>query len=48
MSRWLVVRYFLVGLYVGLATAAGFVWFFLYSPVRPPLMLTCHWLGVPV
>lgn len=41
VSRWLVVRYFLVGLYVGLATAAGFIWFFLYSPVRsPPTCIT--------
>eukprot|EP00208_Stichococcus_sp_RCC1054_P004292 CAMPEP_0206141516 /NCGR_PEP_ID=MMETSP1473-20131121/13205_1 /ASSEMBLY_ACC=CAM_ASM_001109 /TAXON_ID=1461547 /ORGANISM="Stichococcus sp, Strain RCC1054" /LENGTH=1055 /DNA_ID=CAMNT_0053536117 /DNA_START=143 /DNA_END=3310 /DNA_ORIENTATION=+ len=37
VSRWLVVRYFLVGLYVGLATAAGFIWFFLYSPTGPKI-----------
>ena len=34
VNRWLVMRYVLVGLYVGLATAAGFVWWFLFSPVR--------------
>ena len=34
VNRWLVVRYVVVGLYVGLATAAGFVWWYLFSPVR--------------
>ena len=34
VNRWLVVRYVVVGLYVGVATAAGFIWFFLYSEVR--------------
>lgn len=34
VSRWLVVRYLVVGLYVGVATAAGFVWYFLWSQVR--------------
>ncbi len=29
-----VVRYIVVGLYVGLATAAGFVWWYLFSSVR--------------
>ena len=37
VNRWLVVRYVLVGLYVGLATAMGFVWWFLWSPVRTGL-----------
>ena len=36
VNRWLVVRYVVVGLYVGLATAAGFVWWYLFSPVRDP------------
>lgn len=34
VTRWLIVRYMVVGAYVGLATAAGFVWFYLMSPVR--------------
>jgi len=34
VTRWLIVRYVVVGAYVGLATAAGFVWYFLLSPVR--------------
>ena len=29
-----VVRYVVVGLYVGLVTAAGFVWWYLFSSVR--------------
>lgn len=33
VNRWLIVRYVVVGLYVGVATAAGFIWFFLFSSV---------------
>lgn len=35
VSRWLIIRYFLIGLYVGFATAAGFAWHFMYSPDGP-------------
>lgn len=41
VNRWLVVRYLVVGLYVGLATAAGFVWFFCVSAVRPASIAEC-------
>lgn len=34
VTRWLIVRYLVVGAYVGLATAAGFVWWYLLAPVR--------------
>ena len=30
VNGWLFVRYLVVGLYVGLATAAGFIWWFLW------------------
>jgi len=39
VNRWLVVRYVVVGLYVGLATAAGFVWWYLFSSVRDAYIL---------
>ena len=31
VNGWLFVRYLIVGLYVGLATATGFVWWFIWS-----------------
>ncbi|EEF52265.1 cation-transporting atpase, putative [Ricinus communis] len=37
VSGWLFFRYLVIGAYVGLATVAGFVWWFLYSQSGPKL-----------
>lgn len=37
VSGWLFFRYLVIGAYVGLATVAGFVWWFLYSDSGPKL-----------
>ena len=34
VNGWLFVRYAVIGTYVGLATVAGFVWWFLYDQAR--------------
>ncbi|XP_047981174.1 calcium-transporting ATPase 3, endoplasmic reticulum-type [Salvia hispanica] len=40
VSGWLFFRYLVIGVYVGLATIAGFVWWFLYSDNGPKLSYT--------
>ncbi|KZV54526.1 calcium-transporting ATPase 3, endoplasmic reticulum-type-like [Dorcoceras hygrometricum] len=40
VSGWLFFRYLVIGVYVGLATIAGFVWWFLYSDNGPKLPYT--------
>ncbi|XP_047324737.1 calcium-transporting ATPase 3, endoplasmic reticulum-type [Impatiens glandulifera] len=49
VSGWLFFRYLVVGAYVGLATVAGFVWWFVYADNGPKLPYvelmnfdTCH------
>ncbi|KAK1322635.1 Calcium-transporting ATPase 3, endoplasmic reticulum-type [Acorus calamus] len=37
VSSWLFFRYLVVGAYVGLATIAGFIWWFVYSDSGPKL-----------
>ncbi|KAL9386067.1 hypothetical protein Peur_023077 [Populus x canadensis] len=37
VSGWLFFRYLVIGAYVGLATVAGFVWWFVYSDTGPKL-----------
>lgn len=37
VSGWLFFRYLVIGAYVGLATVAGFIWWFLYSQDGPKL-----------
>ncbi|XP_065881154.1 calcium-transporting ATPase 3, endoplasmic reticulum-type isoform X1 [Euphorbia lathyris] len=37
VSGWLFFRYLVIGAYVGLATVAGFMWWFLYSDTGPKL-----------
>ncbi|XP_010999893.1 PREDICTED: calcium-transporting ATPase 3, endoplasmic reticulum-type [Populus euphratica] len=37
VSGWLFFRYLVIGAYVGLATVAGFVWWFVYSDMGPKL-----------
>ncbi|KAF2309624.1 hypothetical protein GH714_004329 [Hevea brasiliensis] len=37
VSGWLFFRYLVIGAYVGLATVAGFVWWFVYSDSGPKL-----------
>ncbi|XP_042006440.1 calcium-transporting ATPase 3, endoplasmic reticulum-type-like [Salvia splendens] len=40
VSGWLFFRYLVIGVYVGLATVAGFVWWFIYSDNGPKLSYT--------
>ncbi|KAI3460140.1 hypothetical protein Pfo_016803 [Paulownia fortunei] len=40
VTGWLFFRYLVIGVYVGLATIAGFVWWFLYSDNGPKLPYT--------
>ncbi|XP_050366584.1 calcium-transporting ATPase 3, endoplasmic reticulum-type [Argentina anserina] len=40
VSGWLFFRYLVIGAYVGLATVAGFIWWFLYSDTGPKLPYT--------
>ncbi|CAM8935987.1 unnamed protein product [Rhodiola kirilowii] len=40
VSGWLFFRYLVIGAYVGLATIAGFIWWFLYSETGPKLPYT--------
>ncbi|XP_010544013.1 PREDICTED: calcium-transporting ATPase 3, endoplasmic reticulum-type [Tarenaya hassleriana] len=37
VTGWLFFRYLVIGVYVGLATVAGFVWWFIYSDSGPKL-----------
>lgn len=40
VTGWLFFRYLVIGVYVGLATIAGYVWWFLYSDNGPKLPYT--------
>ncbi|TYH17865.1 hypothetical protein ES288_A05G225000v1 [Gossypium darwinii] len=40
VSGWLFFRYLVIGAYVGLATVAGFIWWFIYSETGPKLPYT--------
>ncbi|CAO2817705.1 unnamed protein product [Amaranthus hypochondriacus] len=49
VTGWLFFRYVVIGAYVGLATVAGFIWWFLYADTGPRLSYselmnfdTCH------
>ncbi|KAL8172054.1 hypothetical protein V2J09_023858 [Rumex salicifolius] len=49
VTGWLFFRYLVIGVYVGLATVAGFIWWFVYSDSGPKLPYselmnfdTCH------
>lgn len=37
VTGWLFLRYMVIGAYVGLATIAGFIWWFVYSDTGPKL-----------
>ncbi|XP_024962433.1 calcium-transporting ATPase 3, endoplasmic reticulum-type isoform X2 [Cynara cardunculus var. scolymus] len=37
VSGWLFFRYLVIGAYVGLATVAGFIWWFIYSDTGPKI-----------
>ncbi|XXQ38573.1 Calcium-transporting ATPase [Plasmodiophora brassicae] len=39
VSSWHMTRYVVIGSYIGLATIAGFVWWFLYAPSGPQITL---------
>lgn len=38
VNRWLIVRYMVVGVYVGCVTVAGFAWWYMYYAVSPLLL----------
>ncbi|KAG1678953.1 hypothetical protein FOA52_013016 [Chlamydomonas sp. UWO 241] len=40
VNGWLFMRYLVIGLYVGIATAAGFLWWFLTADAGPHLTFT--------
>ncbi|KAI3758567.1 hypothetical protein L6452_06134 [Arctium lappa] len=40
VSGWLFFRYLVIGAYVGLATVAGFIWWFIYSDTGPKIPYT--------
>ena len=42
VNRWLAVRYLVIGLYVGVATVAGSVWWHLYYQVGSMLRCLSH------
>lgn len=45
VTRWLILRYLIIGLYVGLATLMGYAWSFLYYSKGPKItfhQLVCH------
>ena len=35
VNKWLIVRYMVVGVYVGCVTVAGFAWWYMYYAVSP-------------
>jgi len=37
VNGWLFMRYVIVGIYVGLATVGGFIWWFLWNPAGPQM-----------
>lgn len=37
ISGWLFFRYMVIGIYVGLATVAGYAWWFMYNPEGPQI-----------
>lgn len=37
ISGWLFFRYMVIGVYVGLATVAGYAWWFMYNPEGPQI-----------
>ena len=47
VSGWLLARYLLVGAYVGAATAAAFVWWFVWAPAGPRAPLTAPTWSAP-
>ena len=40
ISGWLFFRYLVIGIYVGLATVAGYAWWFMYNPEGPQITFT--------
>ena len=43
VNKWLIVRYMVVGVYVGCVTVAGFAWWYMYYSVS--LLFCCHRLS---
>lgn len=39
VSRWLLLRYCIIGAYVGLATVAGYAWWYMYASEGPKITL---------
>ncbi len=44
IGGWLFFRYLIIGTYVGLATVAGYAWWFMYNPEGPQITFSqlCH------
>ena len=40
INRWMFFRYVVIGLYVGIGTVGGFIWWFLYAPNGPHITWT--------
>lgn len=40
IGGWLFFRYMIIGIYVGLATVAGYAWWFMYNPEGPQITFT--------
>jgi Ca2+ transporting ATPase len=39
ISRWLFIRYLIIGIYVGVATVAGYAWWFVFYSGGPQISL---------
>ncbi|KAL2757105.1 hypothetical protein ACRALDRAFT_2101739 [Sodiomyces alcalophilus JCM 7366] len=37
IGGWLFIRYLIIGIYVGIATVAGYAWWFMYNPEGPQI-----------
>ncbi len=35
VSKWLFIRYLIIGIYVGIATVAGYAWWFMFNEYGP-------------
>lgn len=40
VNKWLLVRYLVIGTYVGVVTVAGFAWWYMFFEVSPDAALT--------
>ena len=40
VNKWLLVRYLVIGVYVGVVTVAGFAWWYIFFEVSPEAAIT--------